>query len=362
MPTPPLLDFEALLAPIPGAQPAGRSLPFEVRQKLDDARKDINPDDFSPDDPLRPADAQRADWPMIVRTTQQALTSTGKDLLVAARLTEALTKRHGFAGVRDGLGLLRRMITNCWDRILPVIEEEDDIEARGAAFFWLDDVDRGARFPSTLRMIPVVANEERGFGWLDWKGLQSAEKDDPARVALDKAVLATTGEASQIVVDDLEAAITELNTVNTALSERMGSVAPSLGGLQKALDDCLSLAQQIRAKKAGAAPGVGLAAASVEGGVAPGVAGVAMQVGPLASREQVYRQIATAADALRAMEPHSPIPYLLDRAVTLGDLSFPELMKVLVRDAQVLAAMNRELGIEGNATAPRIEPPEESVD
>ena len=49
---------------------------------------------------------------------------------------------------------------------------------------------------------------------------------------------------------------------------------------------------------------------------------------------------------LRRLEPHSPIPYLLERAVTLGALSFPDLMKELVRDANVLAAMSRELGIK----------------
>src|SRR3954466_16038903 len=103
--TPPTGDFETLTAPIPGPNPAGRSVPFELRQKLDEARKEVDPSSFAADDPLRPPEPIRADWPFIKKTTQQILTTTSKDLLITARLTEALTRLHGYAGVRDGLHL-----------------------------------------------------------------------------------------------------------------------------------------------------------------------------------------------------------------------------------------------------------------
>ena len=55
-----------------------------------------------------------------------------------------------------------------------------------------------------------------------------------------------------------------------------------------------------------------------------------------------------AAAALQRLEPHSPIPYLINRAVELGALSFPELMRILIRNSDVLAGLNRELGIKQN--------------
>src|SRR5688572_26238662 len=97
-----LSDLESLLAPIPGGDPAGQPVSFVLRQKLDAARKSINPADFSPTDPLRPAEAKPADWPEIVRLTQDILVEQSKDLMTAARMTEGLTKLHGFAGLRDG--------------------------------------------------------------------------------------------------------------------------------------------------------------------------------------------------------------------------------------------------------------------
>ncbi|MCA1684569.1 MAG: type VI secretion system ImpA family N-terminal domain-containing protein, partial [Planctomycetia bacterium] len=149
MPTAPLLDLDALTAPIPGPDPAGKSVPFAVREQLETARKETDTRSFDKGDPLRPSDEQRADWALVIRLATETVSQTSKDLLIAARLTEALTKRYGFAGARDGLGLLRRLAEDCWDRLLPPIEEEEDAEVRAAAFAWLSDPDRGARFPHT---------------------------------------------------------------------------------------------------------------------------------------------------------------------------------------------------------------------
>src|SRR5437763_1305792 len=146
MASPPILDFETLLAPIPGANPTGEPLPFGVRKKLDDARKEIDPNQFAPNDPRRPQSPQPADWPGIEQLAKDTLEQTSKDLLVAARLTEALVKQHGFGGLRDGLRLLRRLAQDCWDRIHPVIQD-GDVDARSGPFEWLDDDLQGARVP-----------------------------------------------------------------------------------------------------------------------------------------------------------------------------------------------------------------------
>lgn len=344
MPSPTLLDVEALAAPVPGANPAGRSVSFEVRKQLDDARKEVNPADYAANDPMRPPEPIRADWPLIIRLTKKTLAESSKDLLIAARLTEALAKAHGFAGVRDGLAVLRAMIETAWDRLLPPIEEEEDLEARGAAFYWIDDADRGARFPNALRVVPVVSDGESSYGWLDWKRVQGDTKGD-SRAALEKAVLATSREVCQNAVDDLIAAREHLEGLTRALNDRMGEHAPGMVGLRQALSECLDLASQILSRKGGAPAAAEPPPPAEAEPAAPGTTSAPLPPPPANSRKQVYAQIASAAASLREIEPHSPIPYLLERAVELGALPFPELMKVLVRDAQVLDAMNRELGI-----------------
>ena len=131
MSSPFILDIESLLAPIPGDEPAGSGVPLPVREELDRDRKEVNPDDFDAQDPMRPEEAKHADWPRIIDICQEILVESSKDLMIVARLTEALVKLHGFAGLRDGLTLFHRLIDEAWDRLRPVIEEPDDLEARG---------------------------------------------------------------------------------------------------------------------------------------------------------------------------------------------------------------------------------------
>ena len=356
MPSPPVFDVEALIAPVPGSSPEGKSVPFPVREKLEKAPKEVDPNQFKADDPQRPSEPQRADWGLILRLAQETLIQTSKDLLTAARLTEAASRAGGFAGLRDGLQLLRRLVTECWDRIYPPIEEEGDIEVRAAAFFWLDDPDRGARFPNTVRLTPLAWTDDESFGWLEWKQTQRGDEDGkPLLSEFERAVARMPREVCQAEVDDLRLALSELDQLTIGLNERMGNAAPGMVGIRQAINDTLGLAEQILSKK-GPAP---LVAAPVEE-VAPapdesaapaggGAAAPAPRPNPINDRASVYQQIAAAAAALRKLEPHSPIPYLLERAVELGALPFPDLMKVLVRSPDVLQSMNRELGIKEEA-------------
>src|SRR6056297_2737195 len=120
MPSEPLLDVDALLEPIPGDAPAGEPVSFMLRQQFEDLRKSIDTDEFAPDDPQRPEVAKDPDWPGIIQLARQTLTEASKDLLVAARLTEAMASRFGVVGLRDGVLLLLGMVEQCWDRLHPI--------------------------------------------------------------------------------------------------------------------------------------------------------------------------------------------------------------------------------------------------
>src|SRR5262249_49186111 len=87
-----------------------------------------------------------------------------------------------------------------------------------------------------------------------------------------------------------------------------------------------------------------------EEGVAVARAGGATQRRPV-SRDDVYRQLTEAADLLQRLEPHSPIPYLIQKAIELGAMPFPKLMKALIRNDDIIKEMNRELGIKEEGEA-----------
>ena len=220
-------------------------------------------------------------------------------------------------------------------------EDADDVLAETALTLWrrLDDV-------------PADAS----LAWRDWKESQNPPKDandkKPAesKAAFEKAILATPRDVCQNAVDDLKAAQAEFDALDRVLDTTMGRLAPGLSGIREALGQCLTLAEQVLAQK-GPAPAVAAPAEpepDAPASAAPEAAGpIAAPASPRpTTRAQLYQQIADTSAALKRLEPHSPIPYLLERAVELGALSFPELMKVLVRNPDVLTMMNRELGID----------------
>src|SRR5207248_8912756 len=171
------------------------------------------------------------DWPHIIRTCQETLTQSSKDMLLAARMTEALVKQNGFAGLRDGLRLMRLLVQQCWDRLNPPIETEDDIETRAGPLNWLDVPDRGARFPSSIRDTPIVRGENGAYSWLDWKQSQSPDgRGKVSRADFDKAVLATPVEQCQTMADDLAESVQELIQLTQEPSTKMGAAAPGLTG------------------------------------------------------------------------------------------------------------------------------------
>src|SRR5262249_25963659 len=144
---------------------------------------------------------KKADWKGIFRRVCEGLKKESKDLLLAARLTEALTKLHGYAGLSDGLELMRRLVEEGWGRIHPPIED-GDLEVRARPFNWLGDDGRGARFPHSLRTVPLFQLDARWFSLRDWRLVQEG-KGNVSRDDYERAIGASTREHCQQLVDDL---------------------------------------------------------------------------------------------------------------------------------------------------------------
>jgi type VI secretion system protein ImpA len=328
----PVLDIDALLAPIPGDSPAGspQAYAFGIREQIEKLRSEERPEDF--DDATRPEQLKKADWPGVVKLAQDSLATQSKDLRIACHLLEALVKVHGFPGLRDGLVLLRRLVEECWDRIHPP-EDADDPEARALPLAnMLDDAERGMRFPGTLRMTPLLGSGAASVSLLEFQRLR-ASADPAEQDQLQKAIAATQCEPLKQVLEDLAASLDEIKKLAAALESRVGASAPALLALGGAIDECRRLAQAecdrlFPPQEEGASP---------ETAAGPKLA---------SSRAEAYAQLNRAADVLQQIEPHSPIPYLVKRAVRLGNLPFPLLIQQMVRDANLLGELNREFGIE----------------
>ena len=108
------LSIEALLEPIQAGLPAGLDMRWTPEwDRLRDARRS---DDGLETGKWQKRERKTADWRLVHDLAASMLRDQSKDLQVAMWLAEAKLKLEGFAGLRDGLRLIRELMDRYWDR------------------------------------------------------------------------------------------------------------------------------------------------------------------------------------------------------------------------------------------------------
>ena len=70
--------------------------------------------------------------------------------------------------------------------------------------------------------------------------------------------------------------------------------------------------------------------------------------GPITSREEAIRQLNNISSFFRQTEPHSPISYVIDKAVKWGDMSLSELISELIPDSSSRETYSSLTGVNAN--------------
>src|SRR5204863_9955527 len=69
----------------------------------------------------------------------------------------------------------------------------------------------------------------------------------------------------------------------------------------------------------------------------------------IASRAEAFARLREASDYLLRTEPHSPVPYLVRRAVAWGNMSLSQLLEELLASNTDLSTIDTLLGIRRTA-------------
>lgn len=374
MPSPPGVDNEVLLTPIAGENPAGESLRYAgIYDQIQEARR--SEDDLAQGEWVR--ETKVADWPAVIEMASDALATRSKDLQIAAWLGEALVKHHGFAGLRDGLRLLWELQERFWDSLYPEVED-GDLESRAAPLEWLNE-----KLPASIRQVPVAhGGNGEGYSWLHWQesrtvdnlGRQNPEALQAALAEgkisgeqFDKAVAATALANYERLFEDVQESAAECNRLDQLMDEHFGREAPSLTGIKKAIEDCRALIESIVKKKGGLEPeprptrraqspeagGEASRDAPSPAWVSTPAEGGIMSLEPQ-DRADALRRLAAVATYFRNNEPHSPVSYLVQRAVRWGEMPLEQWLEDVIHDAGVLGNVRETLGLkesDGNSDA-----------
>jgi type VI secretion system protein ImpA len=363
MPSPPTLDMAELLAPIPGENPAGQSVRYDgTYDAIQDARR--AEDSLAQGDWVR--QVKVADWPAVIEMATAALTAKSKDLQITAWLVEALVKQHGFAGLRDGLQLLQELQEQFWPLLYPVIEDED-LEPRVAPLAWLNE-----RLPPSIRDVPLTHSRDgQSYSWWRWEESRTVDnmgRRDQEELAaaladgkitgeqFDKAVEATSPEFYKTLFDDLHQTWEAYERLDRVVEEKFGREAPSLLALKQAIESCRMLIGEVAQKKGGLGPEptpAAVAERQPEPSPAPqprfrpeiSVPQGAVPLEPQ-NRADALRRLAAVGDYFRKTEPHSPVAYLVQRAVRWGEMPLDEWLQDVIHDENVLGQLREMLGMK----------------
>ena len=348
------IDLQGLVEPIPGINPAGESLLYQgTYDRIAEARRE---DDPKLSQGIYKSTLKRADWTAVEAICVEALTTRTKDLQIAAWLLEAWLHRYGFAGVANGLKLMTALCEEFWDGVYPALEL-GDLDGRLAPFEWLEQ-----KVSLKLKQVPLTGPDEtrsEGYSYVDWesachfenlamkdpRALQEAlAKINPSVATFRAAVSATDRTFYVGLLDDVNTAFDACFALEQVLDQKCGREAPGLRQFKHILDAiCQLISQDLNARVVEPETDAELFTAPTDDETDIEL----WTSGPIRNRTDAYRRLAEAADYLLRTEPHSPTPYLVQRAVEWGNMSLPELLQQIVRNEGELDEIDRLLRLTG---------------
>jgi type VI secretion system protein ImpA len=337
---------DELLQPIPGDNPSGENLRYApVYDKIKDARRQ---DDDAPQGEWR-RERKLSDWPLTIKLITDALAKKTKDLQLAAWLTEALLRRDGIPGLKDGLELIRGLVEKFWDTVYPELED-GDAEFRASPLQWV-----GEKLDRQIKEAPLTRSKLNFYQFKESRaiGYEADAVDNDSKTAARQEAIAEgkiTGEEFDAafdatpksfyaqLLDTCEGVRETIEGLTELCDAKFGDVAPSFGRLRDSIEEVRQTVHILLQKKRATEPDAVVATtaeeAPAEVEAAPDVATVSTSAaaaparapvrkaptGEPASREDAVEQVVAAARFIRREEPYSPVPYLMLRGLRWGEL------------------------------------------
>ncbi|TYK65440.1 type VI secretion system protein TssA [Colwellia echini] len=356
MSSPALIDISALLAPIEGGLNVGNDLREDTSHssdysKIKDARRAARDAErnnmFDGDN----TEAQEQ-WGKIFALAPNVIATQAKDLEIACWLTEALVRKAGFSGLKDGFTLIRQLIETYWEQGLYPVEDEDGIETRVAPIAGLNGEGADGVLLSPIRnsLITEDASCEPYSLWQYQQAVDVSRMSDEQKQAdqierngfsmehIEKAVNQSSNEYFAELYSDIEVCISEYKAVDALLTEFCGSYeAPPTSKIIELLESAKGAINHIAKAKLPIVVEENDTEADNEQATEQAINSASPQSytvnTALNSREDAFKQLNIIADYFKKTEPHSPISFMLTKTVRWGNMPLEELMKELIPDS-----------------------------
>lgn len=336
-----------LLNPIPGDNPSGVNLRYErIYDQIKEARTE---DDESLPTGAWQRQPKKADFQLVIKLAGEALATKSKDLQLAAWLSEAHVKREGLALIQPCFQLIQDLQNQFWETLHPEIED-GDAGMRAMSIEWTAN-----RLGMLVREAPITKS---GLNYYQYKESRAigyeadAESSDSKRESRKQAIedgkvtgedfdaaFAATSKAFYVGLHDAIAAANEtLYASQQFCEEKYGDDGPGFGKLRTALEEVGQVIDSLLNEKRKLEPDPVEEEVAVEEEqpieaepepeaveqivevAAPKVKKSKALSAEPESWDDAISRIQACAQFLHKERPSSPVAYLLQAAVRMGEM------------------------------------------
>jgi type VI secretion system protein ImpA len=280
--------------------------------------------------------AEEPNWSEVADKSYELLRRS-KDLRAVMYFTVALLKLEGFAGLRDGLYLLRGLLERFWDNMYPQLDPEDNndplerINILSALSPGTVSEQDPMKFKQRAMEVPLCDSRQMGrFSFRDIqiaKGVVTVPEEQRAQVpemsVIDAAFRDSEIEKLQSSFEAIESAIGHASAAMELFSERaFQSQSPDLSDFLTLLKNIRKFLQEHLGGEVAGAAGEGEAVVPAAGG-----RGGVQVPGSIQSPQDAMKVLDKVCEYFERHEPSSPVPLLLRRAKKLVSKNFLEIIE-----------------------------------
>ena len=340
------MNRQELLAPISDTAPAGEMIRYDaVYREIQALRSGA-------------ADTQ-ADYKKLADTCATTLKNSSKDLHVVAILTEAWANLYGLTGLTEGLNLISDMCETFWDTLHP--NNLEDQEGRLSSFSWMNDKlsDVVLKTLMTKPKLPgmplyTLANlidarqlelvmQKSGLRRTDILD-QAMKENRPTLELITKSMMITPASFYETRVEEINATTAAIQRLEAMLDEKFKDESITLKRFDTYLAHIQTYAiEAIETKKATALQAQQDPEVETESDAHEEPEDALAEAIQLPA-DQLYALLAKIAARLEEIEPKSPAPKLVRKAIEWGSMSTTELFNDLARHDISITEINKLLG------------------
>ena len=367
-----LTDIDTLIAPIDGSHHGvGEDLIFDPRiDAIVAARQE--------DDPLLAqgnwvTELKVADWDFVKNQCADLLSHTSKDMKLALWYVDALSHTNHLAGISHGLSILQAFNDEYWLTMYPPLDgEEDSMDIRAGLLSWFvkaltDDIKQ-------LSLADSKAGNYNYNYYLTARDHDKQRQQNPDSETSNQLTLSdynhaikTSNEAwQQALMSNLNKVTEQWQTLTDQLNNLMGMDAPVFAPVTDLLvaltqhlrplipeysDDNSNSAQDSVADimdSMGDSDSV-MSDSSGQSASAKNISSTSFNPSNRdhqSNRQQALKLLGQIQDYFATNEPHSPVTFLLGRAIDWADMPLDQWLTHIIKNEDQLATLSDMIGIQ----------------